>query len=220
MTSDINVERAARLDCATLSDAFDKLGIHGQCAQIQSRSEQFRMAGRAFTLLYGPASKPAGTVGDYIDDVAPGTVLVLDNGGREDVTVWGDILTEIAHRRGLAGTVIDGICRDVALSRQLGYPVFSRGHWMRTGKDRVQVEATQVPVSIGNVRVAPGDLVRGDADGVVVLPALHENDILDAAEAIARAEDSIRELTRGGTRLDQARQSHGYHALQTRTGNK
>jgi regulator of RNase E activity RraA len=91
---------------------------------------------------------------------------------------------------------------------------------MRTGKDRVQVEATQVPVSIGNVRVAPGDLVRGDADGVVVLPALHENDILDASEAIARAEDSIRELTRGGTRLDQARQRHGYHALQTRTGNK
>src|SRR5882757_3270317 len=212
---DKSVLRASKLDTTCISDALDRLGIAGQCLNIKPLDHRFRLAGRAFTILYGPASKPAGTVGDYIDDVAPGTVLVLDNGGREDVTVWGDILTEIAHRRGLAGTVIDGICRDVALCRQLGYPVFSRGHWMRTGKDRVQVEATQVPVSIGNVRVAPGDLVRGDADGVVVLPALHENDILDAAEAIARAEDSIRELTRGGTRLDQARQSHGYHALQT-----
>src|SRR5882724_10719506 len=187
MTSDINVERAARLDCATLSDALDKLGIHGQSAQIQSRSEQFRMAGRAFTLLYGPASKPAGTVGDYIDDVAPGTVLVLDNGGREDVTVWGDILTEIAHRRGLAGTVIDGICRDVALCRQLGYPVFSRGHWMRTGKDRVQVEATNVTVDLGGAKVRPGDLLRGDADGVVVIPCEHEEAVLSAAEAIAQS---------------------------------
>jgi 4-hydroxy-4-methyl-2-oxoglutarate aldolase len=215
MTHDINVERAAALDCATLSDAMDRLGLHGQCAQIKGRSDDFRMAGRAFTLLYGPASKPAGTVGDYIDDVPPGCVVVLDNGGREDVTVWGDILTEIAHRRGIAGTVIDGVCRDVALCRKLGYPVFSRGHWMRTGKDRVQVEATNVPVSIGLVRVAPGDLVRGDADGVVVLPTAHEDAILDAAEEIGRAEDAIRAFAREGARLDEARREYGYHRLQS-----
>ena len=123
MTQDINVERAAALDCATLSDAMDKLGLHGQCAHIQARSNEFRMAGRAYTLRYGPASSPAGTVGDYIDDVPVGSIVVLDNGGRQDVTVWGDILTEIAHRRGIAGTLIDGVCRDVALCRELGYPV-------------------------------------------------------------------------------------------------
>jgi 4-hydroxy-4-methyl-2-oxoglutarate aldolase len=216
MTPDINVERAAALDCATLSDAMDRLGLHGQCARIQARSDEFRMSGRAYTLRYGPASSPAGTVGDYIDDVPPGSVIVLDNGGREDVTVWGDILTEIAHRRGIAGTLIDGICRDVALCRKLGYPVFSRGHWMRTGKDRVQVEAVGVPVSIGSVRVAPADLVRGDADGVVVLPSAHEAAILDAAEEIGRAEDAIRALARTGIRLDEARRQHGYHRLQSR----
>jgi 4-hydroxy-4-methyl-2-oxoglutarate aldolase len=215
MTRDINVERAAALDCATLSDAMDRLGLHGQCARIKGRSDDFRMAGRAFTLLYGPASKPAGTVGDYIDDVPAGCVVVLDNGGREDVTVWGDILTEIAHRRGIAGTVIDGVCRDVALCRKLGYPVFSRGHWMRTGKDRVQVEATNVPVSVGLVRVAPGDLVRGDADGVVVLPTAYEDAILDAAEEIGRAEDAIRAFAREGARLDEARREYGYHRLQS-----
>ena len=216
MTKDVNVERAAALDCATLSDAMDKLGLHGQCAQIQARSNEFRMTGRAHTLLYGPAASPPGTVGDYIDDVPPGSIIVLDNGGRDDVTVWGDILTEIAHRRGIAGTLIDGVCRDVALCRKLGYPVFSRGHWMRTGKDRVQVEASGIPVSIGSVRVAPGDLVRGDADGVVVLPSAHEDAILNAAEAIGRAEDAIRALARDGTRLDDARRQHGYHRLQSR----
>jgi regulator of RNase E activity RraA len=176
------------------------------------------MAGRAWTLRYGPAGKPAGTVGDYIDDVPPGSVIVLDNGGREDATVWGDILTEIAHRRGIAGTVIDGICRDVALCRQLGYPVYAKGHWMRTGKDRVQVESTGEPVNIGEARVCPGDIVRGDADGVVVIPRAHEAAVLDAAEAVQAAEDRIREAARGGMRLDEARRAHRYHQLQTREG--
>jgi regulator of RNase E activity RraA len=216
-TTDANVARAARLDCASLSDALDKLGIVGQCHRIKPRSSNFRMAGRAWTLLYGPAGKPAGTVGDYIDDVPPGSVVVLDNGGRDNATVWGDILTEIAHRRGIAGTVIDGVCRDVALCLQLGYPIFSKDHWMRTGKDRVQVEATGVPVTIGEARVAPGDIVRGDADGVVVIPKAHEDAVLDAAEAIESAENRIREAVRGGMRLDEARTQFKYHALQTRS---
>lgn len=215
-TQDDNVARAARLDTASLSDAMDKLGINGQCYRIQPRSTDFRMAGRAFTLLYGPAAKPAGTVGDFIDDVPPGSVIVLDNGGRDNATVWGDILTEIAHRRGMAGTVIDGICRDVAMCLKLGYPVYSRGHWMRTGKDRVQVEATNVPVNIGDVRVQPGDLLRGDADGVVVLPREHEDAILDLAESIEEAENRIREAVRGGQRLDEARAAFRYHQLQSR----
>jgi 4-hydroxy-4-methyl-2-oxoglutarate aldolase len=213
---DANVARAARLDTATLSDALDKLGIVGQCYRIKPRGSQFRMTGRAWTLLYGPAGKPAGTVGDYIDDVPPGSVIVLDNGGRENATVWGDILTEIAHRRGIAGTVIDGICRDVALCLDLGYPIYSKDHWMRTGKDRVQVEATGVPVTIGEARVAPGDILRGDADGVIVIPKAHEDAVLATAEAIEQAENAIREAVRGGLRLDQARQQFRYHQLQTR----
>ncbi len=214
--TDPQVARAARLDTATLSDALDKLGIVGQCHRIKPRSAGFRKAGRAWTLLYGPAGKPAGTVGDYIDDVPPGSVIVLDNGGRDNATVWGDILTEIAHRRGIAGTVIDGICRDVALCLDLGYPVFSKDHWMRTGKDRVQVEATGVPVNIGDARVAPGDIVRGDADGVIVIPKAHEDAVLDTAEAIEKAEDAIRQAVRGGMRLDEARRQFRYHQLQTR----
>jgi len=213
---DKNVARIAALDTATLSDALDKFGVNGQCWKIKGRDARFRLAGRAWTLRYGPAATPPGTVGDYIDDIPAGTVLVLDNGGREDCTVWGDILTEIAHRRGIAGTVIDGICRDVALALQLGYPIFSRGHWMRTGKDRVQVEAVNVPVNIGHARVCPGDLLRGDADGVVVIPAEHEEQVLAAAEQIHEAEERIRRSVQSGKRLDEARREFGYHRLQTR----
>lgn len=215
--TDANIARAAALDTATLSDALDRLGIAGQCHGIAPRSTTFRFAGRAYTIKYGPAASPPGTVGDYIDEVPPGGVVVLDNGGRMDCTVWGDILTEIANRRNIAATVIDGICRDVQLCLKLSYPVYSRGHWMRTGKDRVQVEAVNVPVNIGQARVQPGDLLKGDADGVIVIPREHEDRVLAAAEEIHVAEEHIRGAVRGGLRLDEARKQFRYHQLQSKT---
>ncbi len=214
---DENLKRAQALDTATLSDALDRLGIVGQCYRIKPCDPNFQLTGRAFTILYGPAALPAGTVGDFIDDVPAGSVVVLANGGREDATVWGDILTEIAHRRGIAGTVIDGVNRDVHLCRSLGYAVYSRSSWMRTGKDRVQVEGVNVPVHIGGARVAPGDLLRGDSDGVLVLPRAHEEKILAIAEEIGVAEEAIRAACRAGSRLDDARKQHRYHQLQTRS---
>lgn len=213
---DPSVERASKLDTATISDALDRLGIPGQCLNIKPRDPRFRTTGRAFTMLYRPVGKPAGTVGEFIDDVAPGSTIAIDNGGRENATVWGDILTEIAHRRGIAGTVIDGACRDTALCLELGYPVYSRSYSMRTGKDRVQLDATQVAVNIGDARVAPGDILRGDADGVVVIPRLQEAEVLATAESIAAAEDAIRQSVREGKRLDEARREFGYHQLQTK----
>jgi len=174
------------------------------------------MTGRAYTILYGPSATPSGTVGDYIDDVAPGSVVVLDNGGRENATVWGDILTWVATRRGVAGTVIDGACRDTRLARELGYPIFSRSYSMRTGKDRVQVEAVNGVVNIGDARVAAADILRGDADGVLVIPRAHEDAVLAAAEEIDATEQRIRALVNAGKSLAEARRELGYHSLQTR----
>jgi len=75
-SDDTNVQRAARLDTTAISDALDRLGIAGQCLNIKPLDPRFRLTGRAFTILYGPAGNPAGTVGDYIDDVRPGSVVV------------------------------------------------------------------------------------------------------------------------------------------------
>jgi 4-hydroxy-4-methyl-2-oxoglutarate aldolase len=216
MSTDSNVERASRLDTTALSDAMDRLGIAGQCLGIKPLEHKFRLTGRAFTILYGPSASPSGTVGDYIDDVEPGGIVVLDNGGRENATVWGDILTWVAHERRVGGTVIDGACRDTHLSHQLGYPIFSRSYSMRTGKDRVQVEAMGGTVNIGDARCEAGDILRGDSDGVVVLPKAHENAILDAAEQIDLVENEIRRAVQQGMTLRQAREQHGYHSLQTR----
>ena len=214
--TDTNVERAGRIDTATLSDALDKLGIAGQCLGIKPLDHSFRLAGRAFTLAYAPVGNPLGTVGDFIDDVPEGHVVVIDNGGRADATVWGDILTFCANQRKLGGTVIDGACRDTHLALELDYPMYSRSYSMRTGKDRVQLEATQVIVTIGDARVCPGDILRGDSDGVIVIPHDREAEVLDAAEAIEAAEARIRNAIASGMRLDEARKAQQYHLLQRR----
>jgi len=214
---DENVQRAAKLDTAALSDALDRLGIPGQCLGIKPLDHRFRLAGRAYTLLYGPAGVPPGTVGDFIDEVPEGSVVVIDNGGRENATVWGDILTMVAHHRKVAGTVIDGACRDTHLAREIGYPLFSRSYSMRTGKDRVQLEAVNGVVNIGDARVLAGDILRGDADGVVAIPKAHENDVLAVAEEIDATEEKIRRAVLGGMSLTEARRQHKYHQLQSKT---
>jgi 4-hydroxy-4-methyl-2-oxoglutarate aldolase len=216
MTNDGLQGRLARLSCTDLSDAMDRLAIACQCAGIMPLDRSFNLAGPAFTVRYGPIGQDGGTVGDYIDDVAEGAVVVLENGGRTDVTVWGDLLTATASRRKVSGTVIDGVCRDVDRALELKYPIFSRGNWMRTGKDRVRVEAIQEPVSIGGVRVMPGDWLRGDGDGIVVVPASRQEEVLGVAEEIHAAEDAIRAAIEGGASLRQARLDYNYHTLQTR----
>jgi 4-hydroxy-4-methyl-2-oxoglutarate aldolase len=143
--------------------------------------------------------------------------VVIDNGGRPDATVWGDILTFCADKRGLAGTVIDGACRDTHLALKLGYPMYSRSYSMRTGKDRVQLEAVQVIVTIGDARIVPGDIMRGDSDGVIVIPQAREDEVLDTAEMIDDAEARIRDAIAGGKRLDEARKEQQYHILQRRS---
>src|ERR1700721_1853917 len=210
-----NVERSAKIDTEKLSDALDRLGIAGQCLGVKPLHHGFRLTGRAFTLTYGPATNE-GTVGDYIDDVPVGAVIVIDNQGREDASVWGDILTMCAHQRGVNGTVIEGACRDTHLAMELNYEIFSRSYSMRTGKDRVQLDRVGGIVEIGGARILPGDIIRGDSDGVLSVPQGSEGRVLDLAEAINQAEGEIRKSVSNGARLDEARRQYSYHLLQRR----
>jgi regulator of RNase E activity RraA len=141
-------------------------------------------------------------------------VIVLDNGGRRDVTVWGGILTLRARGLGVRAAVIHGACRDAEWIRALGFPVFAREPTMRTGKDRARVVEVGGPVSLGTAGVSPGDVVIADADGVVVVPREREREILAMARRIEAAERAIERAVLAGGRLDAARREHGYHGLQ------
>lgn len=204
---------------ATISDALDRLGRPGQMLGISPLFNGARLFGRAFTVRYTAAAHPAGTVGDYLDQVQPGQVVVLDNGGRIDCTVWGDILTAMSHHQGIAGTVIDGVCRDVRRALDVQYPIYSRGRYMRTGKDRVEVSDVDRPVAVAGVRVAPGDLVVGDADGVLSVSADLIKPVAEMCERIQDSERAIVDDVLSGVSLAEARKRHGYHLLQRKEEN-
>ena len=203
------------LDTPGVSDAMDKLGIPGQCLGI-APLDNYRgtLVGPAFTVQYVPASLPPGSVGDFIEDVLPGDVVVLANAGRTDCTVWGDIMTQYAGSRGIAATVIDGVCRDVSKALGDGYPMFSKGRYMRTGKDRVQVASVNQPVAISGARVCARDIVVADANGVLVVPRARAEEVARNARQIEAVEAQIRAQLEAGKTLKQAREALGYHTLQ------
>ena len=203
------------LDTPGVSDALDKLGLPGQCLGVAPLDNYSKViVGPAFTVQYVSASVPPGTVGDFIEDVAPGDVVVIDNGGRTDCTVWGDIMTQYAGTRQIAATVIDGVCRDVSKALGDGYPIFSKGRFMRTGKDRVQVQSVNQPVSIGTARVCARDIVVADANGVVIVPRARAAEVAACARQIESIEADIRTLISQGKTLKEARAALGYHSLQ------
>jgi regulator of RNase E activity RraA len=205
----------AQADTPGVSDALDKLGIPGQAFGIMPLSNYEKTTvGPAFTVRYVPASDSPGSVGDFIDDVAMGDVVVIDNGGRTDCTVWGDILTQYAGLRGISGTVIDGVCRDVNRALTDEYPLFTAGRWMRTGKDRVQVGGVNEPISLGKVRVDPRDIVVADANGVVVVPRHRAREVASLAAKIEESESGIRDLIARGATIAEAREKLQYHTLQ------
>lgn len=215
MDTDALRSRLIAAGVTAVSDALDRLAIAGQAVGIVPVVRSMRFAGPAFTVRMVPVGQSGGSVGDYIDDVPAGSVVVIDNGGRLDQTVWGDILTSVASATKIAGTVIDGVCRDSDRCVELAYPVFSRAVTMRTGKDRVTADAYNVNVQIAGVRVQPGDWLLGDADGVVAIPADRIAEVVAVAEEIEAAEDGIRAAVATGMRLDEARRSANYHSLQT-----
>ncbi len=209
------LDLARDLSSAEISDALDYFRLPGSALSIGCVAGPMHVVGFAFTVRFAPVdtAKP-GTVGDYLDDIPLGGVAVLDYAGRTDCTVWGGIMSRIAAQRGIAGTVINGVCRDTAEADAANYPLYAVGRFMRTGKDRVQVDAVGKPVILGGVRVTPGDLLIGDKDGVVVVPVARALEVLERAKVMHDVEKKIVEAALSGMPLSAARREFGYHALQ------
>lgn len=210
------IEAFLKFDTPSVSDAMDRLGLKGGLLGIHAVVPGTRACGPAFTVHYVPCGIHKDNVGDFIDDVAPGQIVVIDNGGRLDCTVWGDIMSLYASKKQIAGTVIDGVCRDVPVIRELHYPIFTKSTYMVTGKDRVYVDHVNVPVSISGVQVLPGDLILADDTGAVVIPQSRAEEVLAVAREIEEKEEAIRQRVLAGSSLKDARKELGYHTLQTR----
>jgi len=206
---------ARELSTAEVSDALDSLRLPGSALGISHIAGRPRIFGPAFTVRYVPVDlAQPGTVGDYLDEMPAGAVVVLDNAGRLDCTVWGGILSRLAAHRQIAGTVIHGVCRDTAEADAVGYPLYACGRFMRTGKDRVEVQAVGEPVSLAGVRVVAGDFIIGDGDGIVVVPLARAAEVFERAAVLRSTEQRIVDATVSGVSLSDARRQAAYHTLQ------
>lgn len=210
------LERLSKLDVASVSDAMDKLGIPCGLLGLHPVVPGKHICGRAFTVHYVPNGVVKGNVGDFLDDVKPGEVVVIDNGGRLYCTVWGDIMTYVATKNGVSGTIIDGVCRDIPGIKENGYAIFTKSTYMVTGKDRVTVDHVNKPVSISGVRVCPGDIILADDTGAVCVPDSVAEKACEIAEGIEATEQKIIAAVKGGSTLKEARAKLGYHSLQTK----
>ena len=202
---------AKDLYTAVLSDVLDDLGYRDQAMppSIRPLDDALVMAGRARTGIYREVYSVTPGVNPYaleialVDDLKPGEVAVLGCGGSSRIAPWGELLSTAARARGAAGCLTDGFVRDVKFIRKMGFPVFHGGIAPLDSKGRGMVAEIDVPIHCGGVAVSPGDLVVGDADGVIVIPRAVESAALEKAFAKVRGENDTRaELERGAKLAD------------------
>lgn len=190
---------------ASVSDALDRRGIQGFMShEIKPRTVSRKIAGIAVTIREVPSTErqPPLRAIEAIDSAPAGAVIVIgvDNGA--DVAVWGGLMTAAALARGLAGAILDGGVRDVAeIRRDYDFPVYARSIVPSTTVGRYVAIEHDVVVVCGGVRVAPGDIVLGDDDGVVVVPAAVAEGVLQEALSIDAREAQMAQELREGRRF-------------------
>ena len=208
------VQRTLNLYVAALSDAADELGLNQVCMDrgIFPLTENKRMAGYARTgkLVRSPVNRPydevqLDTFMSLATKAIDGDLITIDMSGSTDCSAWGQVLTRIGKPLGVKGALIDGTSRDIDDINKMDFAVFARGRHPGTMRGRMDMESVQEPIVCGGVIVNPGDLIFGDSDGVVVIPADHINEILVHAEHVVSTDAWWAE------KLDEGRDPHDLH---------
>lgn len=194
------IERARQFSTVTLHESAGKIGALPSA--IRPLSPSLRLYGWAF-----PVQSPSGDnlwLHRAISAAQPDDVLIVSTGGANEFGYWGEIMTHAARTRLLAGLVIDGGVRDSQRLVSLAFPIFSRGICMRgTSKNPSGEGSLCEPIHFGEVMVHYGDLVVGDADGVVVIPLEQVAEVLDKAQQREDAEAMVLErIAQGETTMD------------------
>jgi regulator of RNase E activity RraA len=206
-----------KLYVAVVSDVLDSLGHFNQAmsAGIRPLDDSLVLAGYARTGLYQDIYHIAKGENPYeleialIDDLATDDVAVFACGASGRIAPWGELLSTASRARGAAGCVTDGLTRDIRAIREMKFPVFHGGIGPLDSKGRGKASQIDVPVVCAGVRIEPGDIVFGDADGVVVIPAAIEDQVLAGAFEKVSGEDKTRQDLARGVKLREVFERYG-----------
>jgi regulator of RNase E activity RraA len=225
MAADAEVFQLARraLFSAVIGDVMAKLGFQHQFLPpaIVQLARGMVVCGRAMTVLeadcfdesvegsHNPISaRPFGLMLEALDDLNADEVYIC-TGASPRYALWGELMTVRAMKCGAVGAVVDGYSRDTRGVLSLGFPTFSHGSYAQDQGPRGKVLDFRIPIQLGQVRVAPGDIVFGDLDGVCVVPQAAEREVLDAAFDKARKEKVVRKALEEGLRAQDAFEKYG-----------
>ena len=200
-----------RLFTAVVGDVLDRMGHRRQFLPpgLQPLDPEAVIVGRAMPVVEadvfdaagpgrGPLSGEAfGLLFDALDDLRAGEVYVAA-GASPAYALWGGLMTTRARHLGAAGAILDGYVRDAREIGALGFPVFSRGLYAQDQGPRGKVIDWRTPVEIGGVRIAPGDLIFADREGVLVIPQAAEEEAIGAALEKAATETEVARAIRAG----------------------
>jgi 4-hydroxy-4-methyl-2-oxoglutarate aldolase len=197
------IEEAATAGTGPISDAMEGLGLPRRVVtglRLVSDDPHRTIVGPAYTMRQAPKSRAASHDENLTRQrfasselAQAGDVIVIDVGGRTDVSTWGDNQTMMAQSRGIAGLVVHGAVRDSAAIRDIGLPVLCRAFSPVASRWDLESVAMNEPVVIDGVPIRPGDLVYGDADGLVVIEHERTEEVLTKALDIVRAEAEKRQ---------------------------
>ena len=211
----VSRERFEGIYTAALADILDTRGYRKQTLppSIRPLERGMKLAGPAFTVQGRPTENASydtslRKVLQMLGDVPAGHVAVYSCA--HDVSAHlGELSVTSLAARGVAGCVLDGGCRDVSFIIELGFPVFCAHVTPEDSTFRWELEATQEPISVGQVNIEPGDWVVGDEDGVVVVPRSIAESVLTEAEEKAATESEIRAAVRDGMTPLEAYERYG-----------
>lgn len=192
MNKDNIVARLQQLDTPAVSDALDRLELPGRVTHLRQLTTEKRVVGQVLTVKLGTGAAlggpPRHLCTSAVEAANPGDVLVIEQRSGIEAAGWGGILSNGAKIKGIVGVICDGPVRDVDESRDLDFAVFAERPIPTTARGRIVEEAFNEPVSIGDATVTPGDYVLADGSGICFLLQERAQDILEAAEMVARRE--------------------------------
>jgi len=206
---------AGSLYSSVLSDILDEAGHRHQVMRPEVRPlyPGAKVAGRAATMLAVAVSElpeqPYRLLMDLLDGIRPGEVVVAAVQGELKAALWGELLSTHTRARGGRGAVVDGLSRDSWGIEDMRFPVFATGVTPADSKGRLEVIAIRQPILAGGVAVADGDLVLADQDGVVVVPASLEDEVVGQALEKVASETTIRDVLRQGASIRKVFDEHG-----------
>ncbi|MCJ7873367.1 RraA family protein [Phaeobacter sp. J2-8] len=210
----------ADLFTAVVGDILDEMGYRHQFLPqaIKPLNPQSRIVGRAMTVLEadyesasgpGPLSdKPFGVMFDALDSLKSNEIYIA-SGASLSFALWGGLMSTRALHLGAAGAILNGYVRDTAEIRKLGFPVFSQGSYAQDQGVRGKVLDYRVPLTIGNVRITPGDLIFADEEGVLVIPRAAETEAIERALQKVATENQVADAIRNGMSTVEAFETFG-----------